>query len=281
MEIFKKTSEMQSWSRNEKKQEKTICLVPTMGYLHKGHLSLIEQGKKESDKTVLSIFVNPTQFGENEDLDAYPADLKKDLSHAEELNVDAVFLPSKDEMYKKNFQTYVELTNLPNHLCGFSRPVHFKGVATIVAKLFNIVAPDTAVFGQKDFQQLQVIRQMTADMNFNIKIIGAPIIRENDGLAMSSRNSYLSNEQRKSGLCLSKSIKKVKEMIRNGETDAETIRKKINKFIGGVKGAKIDYAVICDPETLANVKKIEKETLFALAVKIGETRLIDNELITP
>ncbi|MCK5310542.1 MAG: pantoate--beta-alanine ligase [Desulfobacteraceae bacterium] len=281
MEIFKKASEMQSWSKNIKKQDKTICLVPTMGYLHEGHLSLIEKGEELSDKTVLSIFVNPTQFGKNEDLDSYPTDLKKDLNHAEKLNVDAVFLPSKDEMYKKNFQTYVELTNLPNHLCGLSRPVHFKGVATIVAKLFNIVDPDTAIFGQKDYQQIQVIRQMTKDMNFNIQIIGAPIVREDDGLAMSSRNTYLTKEERKAGLCLSQSIEKAKEMIKNGETNADVILSEINGFIKNVKGVKIDYIALCDPETLDLVKEIKGKTLLALAVKLGETRLIDNAVIDP
>jgi pantoate--beta-alanine ligase len=281
MEIFKKSSEMYSWSQNKKRQGKTICLVPTMGYLHRGHLSLIDKGKQVSDKVVLSIFVNPTQFGENEDLDSYPADLKRDLDHAEKLKVDAVFLPSKDEMYKNKFQTYVELTKLPNHLCGLSRPVHFKGVATIVTKLFNIVDPDSAVFGQKDFQQLQVIRQMTEDMNFTIDIIGAPIVREKDGLAMSSRNTYLSQKQRKSGLCLSQSIEIAKTMIKNGETETEVIIDKINNLITDVEGAKIDYITLCDSETLNTVEKINGRTLLALAVKIGETRLIDNAVIDP
>jgi pantoate--beta-alanine ligase len=279
MEIFKKASEMQPWSRQLKKQDKTICLIPTMGYLHKGHLSLIEKGKALYDKTVLSIFVNPTQFGENEDLDSYPSDLEKDLSHAEKLKVDAVFLPSKDEIYNKNYQTYIELTNLPKHLCGLSRPVHFRGVATVVTKLFNIVDPDAAVFGQKDYQQLQVIRQLTKDLNFNIKIIGAPIVREDDGLAMSSRNTYLSPEQRKSGLCLSQSIEKTKKMIHLGETDANVILNKINEFIKSFKGVQIDYIALCDPETLDNVNDIKGKTLLALAIQVGKTRLIDNALI--
>ncbi|MCP3898848.1 MAG: pantoate--beta-alanine ligase [Desulfobacteraceae bacterium] len=281
MEIFKKASEMQTWSKKITKQGKTICLVPTMGYLHKGHLSLIEKGKALYDKVVVSIFVNPTQFGENEDLDSYPSDLKNDLTLAEKLKTDAVFLPAKDEMYNKNYQTYVELTNLPNHLCGLSRPVHFKGVATVVTKLFNIVAPDAAVFGQKDYQQVSVIRQMTKDLHFNIKIIGAPIVREEDGLAMSSRNTYLTKEQRKAGLCLSKSIKKAKTMIEQGETDTEIILNKITTFINSFKGTKIDYATLCDPETLDNIDKIEGETLLALAVQIGKTRLIDNAIIDP
>ena len=281
MEIFKKALEMQTWSREQRLQGQSICLVPTMGYLHKGHLSLIEKGNKISDRIVLSIFVNPTQFGENEDLDSYPSDLKKDLAYAEKLNVDAVFLPVKDEMYKKNSQTYVELTNLPDHLCGLSRPIHFKGVATIVTKLFNIVDPDVAVFGQKDYQQLQIIRQMTKDLNFNIQIIGAPIVREDDGLAMSSRNTYLTPKQRKSGLCLSQSIKKAKKMIENGETNAELILNTINEFISSTEGTKIDYISLNDPETLDNVKEIKGKTLLALAVKIGKTRLIDNAVIDP
>ncbi len=281
MAIIKKISEMQAWSKIQKKQDQTICLVPTMGYFHKGHLSLIEKSKELYDKTVVSIFVNPTQFGENEDLDSYPTALEKDLDKADKLNADAVFLPTKDEIYKKNYQTYVELEKLPHHLCGVSRPVHFKGVATIVTKLFNIVDPDAAVFGQKDFQQLQVIRQMTKDMNFNIKIIGAPIIRETDGLAMSSRNTYLTLEQRKSSLCLSQSIEKVKKMISLGETDSDTILRKIDAFIKGFKGTKIDYTALCDPETLDSIEKIKGQTLFALAVTIGKTRLIDNTVIEP
>ena len=281
MEIFKTTSEMQSWSKKLKRQSKTICLIPTMGYLHKGHLSLIETGKALYDKTVLSIFVNPTQFGENEDLDSYPSDLEKDLSLAEKLKVDVIFLPSKDEIYNKNYQTYIELTNIPQHLCGLSRPVHFRGVATIVTKLFNIVDPDAAVFGQKDYQQLQVIRQLTKDMNFNIKIIGAPIVREDDGLAMSSRNTYLTLKQRKSGLCLSQSIEKAKTMIHQGETDANIILSKIKEFIESFKGTQIDYIALCDPETLDNITDIKGKILLALAVQLGKTRLIDNALIDP
>jgi pantoate--beta-alanine ligase len=281
MEIFKTTFDMQAWSKNQKLKNKIICLVPTMGYLHKGHLSLIEKGKQYSDKIVLSIFVNPTQFGENEDLDSYPVDLQNDLAHAEKLNVDAVFLPTRQEMYKKNYQTYVELTNLPDHLCGISRPVHFKGVATIVTKLFNIVTPDIAVFGQKDYQQLQVIKQMVQDLNFNIKIIGAPIIREHDGLAMSSRNTYLTKAQRKSGLCLSIAIGKAKQMIKDKEMSTKTIIKKIEDYIGKVENAKIDYISFSDPVTLDNVKVIKGKILLALAVKIGKTRLIDNAVIDP
>ncbi|MCK5541417.1 MAG: pantoate--beta-alanine ligase [Desulfobacterales bacterium] len=281
MEIFKKASEMQAWSRQIIKQGETICLVPTMGYFHKGHLSLIEKGKTLYDRLVVSIFVNPTQFGENEDLDSYPVDLDNDLCHAERLHTDAVFLPSKNEMYKENFQAYVELANLPNHLCGLSRPVHFKGVATIVTKLFNIVMPDAAVFGQKDYQQLRIIRQMTKDLNFDIKIIGAPIVREDDGLAMSSRNAYLTPKQRESGLCLSKSIEKAKAMIKLGETDADIILNKIDVFINSFEKAQIDYATLCDPETLETVKGIKGKTLFALAVNFGKTRLIDNAILDP
>ena len=281
MEIFKEASKMQSWSKKIIRQGETICLVPTMGYFHKGHLSLIEKGRALYDKLVISIFVNPTQFGENEDLDAYPVDLENDLSHAEKLHADAVFLPAKNEMYKEHSQTYVELANLPNHLCGVSRPVHFKGVATIVTKLFNIVMPDAAVFGQKDYQQLQVIRQMTKDLNFDIKIIGAPIVREEDGLAMSSRNTNLTPKQRKSSLCLSKSIEKVKTMIKQGETDTDIILDRITIFINSFEGAQLDYAALCDPETLDKVKKIKGKTLLALAVKMGKTRLIDNAVIDP
>ncbi len=279
MEIFKRSSDMRAWSDAMHRSGETICFVPTMGYLHKGHLSLMEKAKEVCSSLVVSIFVNPTQFGANEDLDGYPTNIERDIELITSKGGNAIFLPDRKEMYPENYQTYITLEHLPNHLCGLSRPVHFKGVATVVAKLFNIVRPDAAIFGAKDFQQLQVIRQLNRDLNFNINIIGAPIIRESDGLAMSSRNSYLTPEQRESALSLSKSCQKAKEMINAGERDANTIREKIKTFIESFSYTKIDYISICDPNTLNEVSKIEDDILFALAVQVGKARLIDNILI--
>ncbi len=282
MEIFKTISEMQSWSDKVHRSGHRICLVPTMGYFHEGHLSLMEKGKEFCSDLVVSLFVNPTQFGENEDLDSYPANIKRDISLAEAKGVSIIFMPDKKEMYPDMFQTYVELTDLPHHLCGLSRPVHFRGVATVVTKLFNIVKPDVAVFGSKDFQQLQIIKRMTRDLNYDIEIVGCPIVRENDGLAMSSRNAYLSPDQRKSALCLSQSIKRTKNMIAKGEKKAKTIKKDLEDHIKSFPFTKIDYISICDPETfeeIEDLKTMKTPILIAMAVYVGKTRLIDNTLI--
>lgn len=272
---------MQTWSKNKKKQLKTICFVPTMGYLHKGHVSLMEKGKPLCDELVLSIFVNPTQFGPNEDLDSYPSNIENDLVLAEKAGVTAVFLPKKEFMYPGNFQTEIKLQHLPQFLCGKFRPVHFAGVATIVTKLFNIVMPDIAVFGQKDYQQLQIIRQLTQDLNFNIMIVAGDIIREKDGLAMSSRNAYLSPSQRASALCLSKSLTLACELIAKGEKNPSTIKNRIETFIHAFPETTIEYISFCDPKNLEDVDRIENQVLLALAVKVGKTRLIDNALMGP
>ena len=294
MEILKTVSEMQAWSDNIHQKGNQICLVPTMGYFHEGHLSLMEKGKEFCPNIVVSLFVNPTQFGENEDLDSYPANIERDVKLAEEKGVSVVFMPDKKEIYPGRFQTYVELTELPAHLCGLSRPVHFRGVATVVTKLFNIVKPDVAIFGSKDFQQLQIIRRMVKDLNYNIKIVGCPIVREDDGLAMSSRNAYLSPEQRQSALCLSKALEKAEAMIAKGEIGTDTIKKELENYIKSFPFTKIDYISICDPETLDETgNKIQetrykreeagdkKQILIALAVYVGKTRLIDNRIINP
>ncbi len=280
MEILKTTAQMQAWSKQKKKDAKSICFVPTMGYLHRGHTSLLDKGKPLCDELVLSIFVNPTQFGPTEDLDKYPTDLENDLDLAQKAGTTAVFLPNKEAMYPKNFQTKISLEYLPTHLCGKFRPVHFGGVATVVTKLFNIVMPDVAIFGQKDYQQLQVIRQLTLDLDFDIKILGGDIVREDDGLAMSSRNAYLSETQRASAVSLSKSLKMAKQMIRNGEKDTSAIQKKIESFIHGFDETCVEYASFCDPVTLEDVEKIDGQVLLALAVKVGATRLIDNALLS-
>jgi pantoate--beta-alanine ligase len=280
MEILKTKAAMQAWSKNKKKQEKTICFVPTMGYLHQGHVSLMEKGKTLSDELVLSIFVNPTQFGPNEDLSTYPTDIENDLKLAEKAGVTAVFLPQRQDIYPEHFQTSVNLEFLPGHLCGQSRQGHFSGVATVVTKLFNIVMPDKAVFGMKDFQQLRIIRQLVQDLDFDIEIIGCPIIREKDGLAMSSRNVYLSESQRISALSLYQSIKLAHKLVGQGELSIAVLKAKIELFISSFPETSIDYITFCDQTTLDDIDFIEDHVLLALAVKVGKTRLIDNDLIS-
>lgn len=270
---------MQQWSRARKKKAKTICFVPTMGYLHQGHISLLEKGKPLCDELVLSIFVNPSQFGPNEDLGAYPMDIENDLRLAKAAGVTAVFLPQKDDIYPHNFQTKISLDFLPHHLCGKSRPVHFGGVATVVTKLFHIVMPDVAVFGKKDYQQFQIIRQMTCDLDFNIEILGGEIVREPDGLAMSSRNAYLTADQRESALSLSRSLHMAGQAIANGEKDPNIIEKEIIAFIQSFPQTRVDYVSFCDPVTLESIEAIDKQILLAIAVQVGKTRLIDNALI--
>lgn len=279
MKIIKEAEEMRNYSARLKREGSTLAFVPTMGFLHEGHISLLREAKKHGDKIVLSIFVNPTQFGANEDLDKYPSNLENDFRLAEAVGTDVIFLPEKEKLYGENYQTYVYLEDLPGHLCGISRPVHFKGVATIVTKLFNIVMPDAAVFGTKDFQQLAVIRQMTKDLSFGIKIIGAPIVREDDGLAMSSRNTYLTEEQRKTALVLYKSLQMAEDAVKKGENNPRIIIEMCEKYINSFDETTIDYLSVCDPDTLDEVTVINKPVLFALAVIVGSTRLIDNGIL--
>ncbi len=281
MDILKTASQMQEWAKTKKKYLKTICFVPTMGYLHQGHISLMEQGKPLCDELVISIFVNPTQFGPNEDLDTYPSNIENDLALAKKAGVTAVFLPDKESIYPENFQTGIKLKSLTQFLCGKKRPGHFAGVSIVVTKLFNIVMPDIAIFGQKDYQQLQVIRQLVLDLNFDIKILSGNIIREKDGLAMSSRNAYLSKSQRRAATCLFKSLNIACEMIDNGEKNPDIIKTEIKNFIGSFQETNIEYINFSNPETLEDINLIETQTLLALVVKIGDTRLIDNTLIDP
>lgn len=281
MEILKTSKQMQNWSKNKKRQGRTICFVPTMGYLHQGHTSLLDKGKPLCDELVLSIFVNPTQFGPNEDLSSYPSDIENDLKLAEKAGVTAVFMPDKASMYPENFQTSVSLEHLPKHLCGKFRPVHFGGVATVVTKLFNIVMPDIAIFGQKDYQQLQVIRQMTIDLDFDIEILAGEIVREADGLAMSSRNAYLTEPQRASAVCLNQSLKMATDQIANGLTDTGELKNNLKKYIHSFDETNVEYIDFCDPTTLEEIDTIKGPTLLAIAVKVGTTRLIDNALINP
>jgi pantoate--beta-alanine ligase len=281
IEIIDAVKDMQKRSDKMRCQGKTIVFVPTMGFLHEGHLSLIREGKKHGDDMVVSIFVNPSQFGPSEDLETYPRDLERDLDLLQKEGVNAVFTPDADEIYGEKYQTYVELEKIPNHLCGLSRPVFFKGVATVVTKLFNIVKPHVTIFGQKDYQQLTVIRQMVRDLNFDIEVVGAPTVRESGGLAMSSRNTYLTPDQRISALSLNKSLQKAQSLVENGLKDADKIIDTAAELIRPHPETEIDYITICDPETLDDIKTIDKPALMALAVNIGKARLIDNMILKP
>ena len=276
MKIFSEPKELQSYMLNEKKKGKTVTLVPTMGFLHRGHLSLMEEAKKLGDIVVVSIFVNPTQFAPNEDLEKYPRDFKGDEEKCKNVGVDIIFYPTPENMYPDMYQTYIDVLNVTKNLCGASRPLHFRGVTTVVAKLFNIVLPDFAFFGEKDFQQLVVIKRMVEDLNFPVKVIGCPIVREEDGLAMSSRNKYLNAEERKSALCLSKAVKKVEEFFKKGENKSSELLAEAARIIKAEPYTSIDYLKIVDMESMEDVELVERNSLFALAVKVGETRLIDN-----
>ena len=274
LKIIRTIKEMVAWSNQNKSQNK-IGFVPTMGYLHEGHLSLVRTAKENSDLVVVSIFVNPTQFGANEDLSTYPRDFERDISLLENLEVDVVFFPNNQEMYPTGYKTWVVTDEITSILCGKSRPTHFKGVTTIVSKLINIVNPESMFMGTKDFQQLTVLKQMVQDLNFRTKIIGCPIVRENDGLAMSSRNKYLNEIERKNALCLSESIKSAQKMIKNGEKSPNKIIESVKKIITE-KSGKIDYVEILDERTLKYTDSIDEHSRLFLAVYIGKTRLIDN-----
>ena len=247
-----------------------------MGYLHEGHASLMKKAKEECDKVVASIFVNPMQFGANEDLDSYPRDFQADAKLCESIGVDLIFHPDVEEMYEKGFCSFVDMNGLTKELCGKSRPIHFRGVCTVVCKLFNIVTPDKAFFGQKDAQQLSVIRRMVKDLNMDIQIVGCPIIREKDGLAKSSRNTYLSEKERSAALILSRTIRLGEKMVKDGETDANKLITAMKENIAKEPLAKIDYVEAVSLDTIEKVDKIEGEVLVAMAVYIGKTRLIDN-----
>jgi len=247
--------------------------------LHTGHLSLIREGRKRADSLVVSIFVNPTQFGPTEDLKTYPRNFSRDLKLARKERVDVIFAPSETELYPEGFQTFVRLEALPEHLCGLSRPHFFRGVATIVTKLFNIVTPHVAIFGQKDYQQLAVIRRMVQDLNFSIEIVGCPTVREADGLAMSSRNNYLSPDQRRHAHCLYEALENAQVLLNRGIEDAGRLVEQARERILSYPQTDIDYIAICDPETLEDIPAVNRPALMALAVKIGKTRLIDNKIL--
>ena len=276
MKLVKTIKEVRETVKQWKSLGLKVGFVPTMGYLHEGHASLIDASVRDCDKTVVSIFVNPMQFAPNEDLASYPRDIERDSIICNSHGADLIFNPEPEEMYDEGFSSYVDMSVLTEDLCGISRPIHFRGVCTVVSKLFNIVTPDNAYFGEKDAQQLAIIKHMVNDLNMDINVIGCPIVREDDGLAKSSRNTYLSPEERKAALILSKTIFMGKEMIENGERDVEKILDAMKKNIQTEPLARIDYVKIVDSMTIKPVEKIEKPILCAMAVYIGKTRLIDN-----
>lgn len=275
MKVVSTVKEVREIIKAWKKEGKTVGFVPTMGYLHEGHQSLIEHAG-ENDKVVVSIFVNPMQFGPTEDLDSYPRDLEHDSAICEKAGADLIFHPEPSEMYASDFSTFVDMTVLTEELCGLSRPVHFRGVCTVVSKLFHIVTPDRAYFGQKDAQQLAVIKHMVRDLNMDIEVIGCPIVRESDGLAKSSRNTYLSKEERQAALIVSQSIRLGEEMVKNGERDAKKVIQAMSDLVSTEPLAKIDYIKVVDALSMQQVDQIEKDILVAVAIYIGKTRLIDN-----
>lgn len=276
MNIVKTISEVRNEVKNWRKQGLSVGLVPTMGYLHEGHKSLIDRACKENDKVVVSVFVNPTQFGPGEDLATYPRDIQRDAALCEDAGAALIFNPEPEEMYFDDFHTYVTMESLSDELCGKTRPIHFRGVCTVVSKLFHIVAPDRAYFGQKDAQQLAIIKRMVRDLNFDIEIVGCPIVREADGLAKSSRNTYLNPEERKAALVLSKAVGLGQELIQKGKRNADVIVEKMKQLIEEEPLAKIDYVQAVDAISIQPVAEIKGTVLVAMAVYIGKTRLIDN-----
>ena len=278
MKIVGTVKEVREQVKEWKKQGLSVGFVPTMGYLHEGHKSLMDAARKGNDKVVVSIFVNPMQFGPTEDLATYPRDLNHDAALCESAGVDLIFHPEAEEMYEKDFCSFVDMTGLTEGLCGKTRPIHFRGVCTVVNKLFNIVTPDHAYFGQKDGQQLAVIKRMVRDLNMDIEIVGCPIVREEDGLAKSARNTYLSSEERKAALILSKTVALGKELAKT-EKDANKVVEAMKKNIETEPLAKIDYVEAVDALSMAPVEKLEGTCMLAMAVYIGKTRLIDNTLI--
>lgn len=276
MHLIKQISEMRNYI-NRIEKEKSIGFVPTMGYLHQGHLSLIKRARQDCDRVVVSIFVNPIQFGAGEDYRRYPRDLSRDIELCKKESVDLVFAPSRQEMFPNGYSTFVKVEgDLSSNLEGSSRPGHFQGVCTILTKLFNIIRPDFSYFGEKDYQQALVVKRLVRDLNFNTRIVLLPTVREKDGLAVSSRNSYLSKEERCAATVVCQSLEKAKQLIKEGKTDPELVVSEMKDLIKAQPLVKIDYVAVVDPETLRKVERIGKEVVIAVALKIGKTRLIDN-----
>ena len=278
MQVIETIDEMKTLVKEWKKQGLSIGFVPTMGYLHSGHLSLIKAAR-QNDKLVVSIFVNPLQFGANEDLDKYPRDLQQDTQLCEKEKVDVLFVPSVAQMYPAGFSTFVDMNSLTDKLCGASRKGHFKGVCTILTKFFNIIKPNKAYFGQKDAQQCAVVRQMVSDLNMSVELEICPIVRENDGLAKSSRNVYLNEAERKAALVLSKAIFLGEKLVKSGEKSAKVVEEAMQKELSSEKLARTDYVAIVDANTIQSIERIQGDVLGAIAVYIGKTRLIDNFLL--
>ncbi len=279
MHIMQRVSDMQGWSDAQRRAGRKIAFVPTMGFLHEGHLSLVRAAKKAGDVVVVSIFVNPMQFNQQSDFASYPRDDERDRHLLAELGTDVLFSPSVSEMYPDGHQTAVEVEKLSQPLCGAHRPGHFRGVTTVVAKLFNMVKPHTALFGEKDFQQCVVIKRMVRDLNFDLDIVAMPTVRELDGLAMSSRNARLSPAQRQTSLRIASALNKARQLVAQGERQAATILKVVSDTVGGKDDTRLEYASLCDPETLEEVAAVTRPTLLAIAAWVGEVRLIDNRVI--
>jgi len=280
MKLIENVRDMKEMIQKEKKNGKTIGFVPTMGFLHEGHLSLVREAVKKSECSVVSIFVNPAQFGPEEDFSRYPRDEDRDLRLLDKEGVSYAFVPKPQEMYPRGYRTYVQVQDMENRLCGASRPGHFKGVCTVVLKLFHIVQPDTAIFGQKDAQQAIILKRMIRDLNLDIVLRIMPIVRDKDGLALSSRNAYLGSEQREAAVCLYQSLKQAEQAVKDGERNADLVRSLIQEKIAGEPLARMDYAAVVDSENLKPLETIQPgQTLLALAVFIGETRLIDNMML--
>lgn len=279
MQIISHITDMQRWSEARHLESKKIALVPTMGFLHEGHLSLVREGKKRGDVVIVSIFVNPIQFNQQADFATYPRNLEQDQHMLEEAGTDVLFYPEAGEMYPQGFQTAVEVDKVSQPLCGAFRPGHFRGVATVVTKLFNITKPHVALFGEKDFQQCVVIKRMVKDLNFDLEVLAMPTIREPDGLAMSSRNARLSPTERKTSLCLSRVLNRAQKLVKGGERHASTILQAVQETIAREGGIRVEYASLCHPETLEEVTEVSGPTLLALAAWVGDVRLIDNRII--
>ncbi len=279
MQIIEQVSEMRDWSERQRRGRQRIVLVPTMGFLHEGHLCLMREARLRGDLIVASIFVNPAQFGPGEDLATYPRDFERDRRMLEVEGVDVLFHPSVAQIYPAGAQTLVQVEKLSLPLCGSVRPGHFRGVATVVAKLFNIVRPHAAIFGEKDYQQLQVIRRMVRDLSMDVEIVGHPIVREADGLAMSSRNAYLNSAERQAALCLSRALCRAERLVRRGETNAGAIVDRVLMELNKEPLAAVEYVKLCDAETLDEIDEVGEPGLLALAVRIGKARLIDNRVL--
>ena len=279
MQIIHRVSEMQAWSESQRQAGKTVAFVPTMGFLHEGHLSLVREAKRCCDVVVVSIFVNPLQFNQQSDFAAYPRNDEQDRHFLTQLGTDVLFNPDGSEMYPEGFQAAVEIGTVSQPLCGASRPGHFRGVTTVVAKLFNMVKPHLALFGEKDFQQCVVIKRMVKDLNFDLEILAMPTIRELDGLAMSSRNARLSPAERQTSLCVSRALNKAAELVSQGERQAVPVLQAVQEIISSEEGIRLDYASLCDPDTLEEVTEVTQPTLLAIAAWVGDVRLIDNRVI--